>query len=402
MRLKSFIAKSKIVQRTYEMIFSIIGILPVKKNVIVFESFMGKQYSCNPRAIFEYLQQNHPEYKCYWSVDRRHMERFIQYQNVFILPRFSVKWLLLMPRANYWVSNSRMPSWIKKPKHTIYLQTWHGTPLKKLGIDIEEIHMPGTTTEKYRENFKKESSKWDYLISPNQYSSEIFKRAFDFKGELLLTGYPRNDYLIANNSNNKICILKKRLGIPEEKKVILYAPTWRDDEYYGVGKYKLNLNLDMDSLYEQFKSEYVIILRTHYLVSSNNLSVLEKYKGFLYDFSSHNDIKELYLISDILITDYSSVFFDYLCLDRPIFHYTYDLESYRDKLRGFYFDLERYSPGPLLFTTLDIIESIKGLSKGFIPNISHYEFKDKYCGREDGNSTKRVVEKVFKPYVKDS
>src|SRR5699024_5114208 len=132
--------------------------------------------------------------------------------------------------------------------------------------------------------------------------------------------------------------VKSVCGIPNNKKVILYAPTWRDNQFYKIGHYKFNLQLDLERLKESFKDEYVIILRLHYLVEENlNLSGLE---NFVYDFSHHSDISELYLISDLLITDYSSVFFDYANLNRPILFYVYDIEEYRDQLRGFYIDFE--------------------------------------------------------------
>lgn len=123
-----------------------------------------------------------------------------------------------MARAEYWVFNTRLPLWIPKPKHTIYLQTWHGTPLKKLANDMEEVHMPGTNTEKYKRNFTNAAKRWDYLISPNQYSTEIFARAFKFEKTILETGYPRNDFLYTHNTKQIIDQLKKKLDIPVKKK----------------------------------------------------------------------------------------------------------------------------------------------------------------------------------------
>src|SRR5690606_38460746 len=124
------------------------------------------------------------------------------------------------PRAKYWVNNVRLPGWMPKPAGTVYVQTWHGTPLKKLGIDIEEVHMPGTETSNYKANFLNESAKWNYLVSPNAYSTEIFTRAFGYKGQVIESGYPRND-LLAAPSETLASTIKKQLGIPDEKKVML-------------------------------------------------------------------------------------------------------------------------------------------------------------------------------------
>ncbi|PKG22097.1 CDP-glycerol glycerophosphotransferase family protein [Niallia nealsonii] len=375
----------------YKILFQLVGYLPAKKKSIIFESFLGKQYSCNPRAIYEYLKEYHPEFDMYWSVDSRFIENFEE-KDLMIVPRFSLKWLFKMARAEFWVSNSRLPLWIPKPKHTTYLQTWHGTPLKKLAADMDEVYMPGTSTEKYKENFLFEARNWDYLISPNAYSSKNFRSAFQFDKKVIESGYPRNDILYDHGTKDNMDELKKKFNLPLNKKVILYAPTWRDDQFYQKGKYKFDLELDLKKLKKELGNEYVVILRMHYLVAEN--FDLSPYKGFAYDFSNYEDIRELYLIADLLITDYSSVFFDYGNLKRPIIFYVYDIETYRDKLRGFYFDFEKTAPGPLVKTTEEVIDYIK--------NVDSMEFTEKYndfyntfCYLEDGNASSRVVKEVF-------
>lgn len=381
--------------KIYQVAFTIMGILlPKDKKMIVFESFLGKQYSDNPRAIYEYIQQKYPEYDLYWSAEGKSLEKF-EGHDVQILRRFSFRWMMKMNRAKYWVSNSRLPLWIPKPKQTIYVQTWHGTPLKRLAADMDEVHMPGTHTEQYKRNFLAESSKWDYLISPNSYSTEIFQRAFQFNKTMLETGYPRNDYLITANEPKEIERLKKQIGLPLDKKIILYAPTWRDNQFYGRGRYKFELQLELDKMRENFGDEYIILLRMHYLVAEH-LNI-EEYKEFVYDLSLHEDIRELYLISDVLITDYSSVFFDYANLKRPILFYVYDIEEYRDTLRGFYVDFEKEAPGPLVKTTDALIEQIKQLEHMQRTYREKYDqFYEKYCDLEDGNASARVVESILK------
>ncbi len=298
-----------------------------------------------------------------------------------------------MASAKYWVSNSRMPLWIPKPKHTVYLQTWHGTPLKKLAADMDDVFMPGTNIENYKQNFLKESANWDYLISPNPYSTKIFRRAFAFKKEMIESGYPRNDFLYNANNEKDILALKKKYQIPTDKKVILYAPTWRDDQYFEKGKYKFDLKLDLKQMQEQLGDQYIVLLRLHYLIA-NHIDVSE-YKGFAFDFSHHEDIRELYMVSDLLITDYSSVFFDYANLKRPMIFFVYDIEDYRDRLRGFYFDFEEKAPGPLVKTTEEVIEEINKLEKNKRLPRNFDEFYETFCSWEDGNATKRVVETVW-------
>ncbi|ASN04122.1 CDP-glycerol glycerophosphotransferase family protein [Virgibacillus necropolis] len=386
--------RSNTLKDLYKTAFVILGKLPVKRKLIMFESFLGKQYSDSPRAIYEYLLENNFSYDMYWSVDRRHM-KFFEDKNVKYVRRFSIEWLLLMARAGYWVSNSRLPLWIPKPKHTKYLQTWHGTPLKRLAADMDEVHMPGTNTERYKQNFLKEASKWDYLVSPNAYSSEIFKRAFQFNKKMIESGYPRNDFLLNSNNEETITQIKQSAELPEGKKVILYAPTWRDNQFYAKGKYRFNLELDLARLREEFGEEYVIILRLHYLVAEN--LDLTGFEGFVFDFSRHEDIRELYLIADLLITDYSSVFFDYANLKRPMFFFVYDIDDYRDNLRGFYFDFEDKAPGPLVKNTEEVISAIKEVDQnGFKPSTTTEAFYQKFCYLEDGHASERVVKEVFK------
>ncbi|GGE56678.1 CDP-glycerol:poly(glycerophosphate) glycerophosphotransferase [Pullulanibacillus camelliae] len=375
----------------YRKLFTVAGNLPADKKLLIFESFSGKQFSCNPRAIYEYIIKEYPDYKTIWSVDRRYLTLFRE-KNIPHVRRFSLKWLFYMARAKYWITNSRLPLWIPKPKHTTYVQTWHGTPLKRLASDMDEVHMPGTTTEKYKANFHKESSKWDYLISPNRYSTEIFQRAFNFHKEMIESGYPRNDYLY--NYKNDQQAIKNRMRLALDKKVILYAPTWRDDQFYGRGRYKFDLDLDLDMMKETLGDDYIIVLRMHYLVAEN--LDLEPYKGFAYDFSSYEDIRDLYLVADLLITDYSSVFFDYANLRRPMIFYCYDIDTYRDKLRGFYFDFERKAPGPLVKTTEEVIASIEEFEKNhFELSDSFNAFFDKFCYLEDGQASRRVVQRIF-------
>ncbi|TCP19003.1 CDP-glycerol glycerophosphotransferase (TagB/SpsB family) [Scopulibacillus darangshiensis] len=393
MSLFSKITDLSLTKRAYKAVFKIVAMLPAKKKLVMFESYLGKQYSCNPRALYEYLQENHPEYQLVWSVDPRYKEQF-EKRNLPYAKRFSVRWLFLMASARYWVTNSRMPLWIPKPAHTIYLQTWHGTPLKRLASDMKEVHMPGTTTEDYKRNFYKESRNWDYLISPNAYSSEIFHRAFQFDKMMIESGYPRNDFLHNSNDQESIDRLKKDMGLPLNKKVILYAPTWRDDQFYEKGRYKFDLDLDLNEMKEKLGDKYIVILRMHYLVAEN--FDLSPYEGFAYDFSKHEDIRELYLISDLLITDYSSVFFDYANLKRPMIFYVYDIDSYRDKLRGFYFDFEEKAPGPLVKTTEGVIKSISDIEHNdFQVSPAFDRFYQRFCYLEDGKASERGVNEVF-------
>ncbi|MBO4395962.1 MAG: CDP-glycerol glycerophosphotransferase family protein [Eubacterium sp.] len=368
----------------------------IKEKTVMFESFFGRNYSDSPKYIFEYLSKTYPgQFKCVWvRADNKKLR--LPYPSKQV-KRFSFRYFYYLGKSKYFVFNVRPPKYFIKRDDSIFLETWHGTPLKKLGTDMDAVFMAGgTDIVAYKKNFTDNSKKWDYLIAQNAFSSETFRRCFEFGGTMLETGYPRNDIMHAEPSvmEEKIRETKSALGIPDGKKIILYAPTWRDDEWYGTGQYKFTLKLDLDKLRETLGDEYVVVLRTHYLIV--DALELDRYTGFAFNGATFDDISLLYLISDILITDYSSVFFDYANLKRPMLFFCYDLDKYRDVLRGFYFDLEELLPGPLVFTTEEIIDTIRNL-----PSVME-EYKEKatgfyerFNGWEDGSASKKVVEEVF-------
>ncbi|MGI2327555.1 CDP-glycerol glycerophosphotransferase family protein [Planococcus sp. YIM B11945] len=374
--------------RAFRRIFVLIGRLPKKQKLVVFESFHAKQFSDSPRAIYEYMKDHHPDFKLLWSIDKDAEKMFRDFQVPFVR-RFTFRWFLTFPRAKYWVNNVRLPSWMPKPHNTVYLQTWHGTPLKKLGIDIGEIHMPGTKTSTYKKNFVTEAAKWDYLVSPNAYSTEIFRRAFHYSGKVIESGYPRND-ILTNPSEELTANLKKKLGIPAEKKIMLYAPTWRDNEFYQKGKYKFEFQFDLENWKKEFGQEWVLLSRMHYLVAEN--FDFSAHEGTVYDVSSYPDIRDLYLISDLMITDYSSVFFDYAILNRSIIFFMYDLEQYRDELRGFYIDMEKEAPGPIVQSEEALFQAMhEGATAAVETSHVFQAFRRKFAALEDGRATERVV-----------
>lgn len=362
----------------------------VQSNLVVFESFFGRYYSDSPKYIYEYLEKNYKgKYECVWIFDKKCMQK-IPYSAKKV-KRFSLKYYKTMAMAKYIVFNGRQPLRLEKRKESVFLETWHGTPLKTLVFDMDEVM---SATPKYKANVFRQASNWDYLVAPNKFSSDIFRRAFMYSGAMLDSGYPRNDILYNGNNEKTINEIRKELGIPDGKKVILYAPTWRDDEFYDVSQYKFSLKLNLDLMREKLSDEYVVLLRTHYFVV--DAINVDDYEGFAINGATYSDIARLYLVSDILITDYSSVFFDYANLRRPMLFFTYDLEKYRDVMRGFYMNMEDEVPGPLVFTTEEIIDAIKNLPSINEKYKEKYDaFYDKYCGWEDGNATKRVVETVF-------
>lgn len=377
-------------RKLYEYIYKYYNSKPLNEKQIIFESFRGEFYSDSPKYLYEYLYDNYgDEFDYVWVVDDLNIK--IPH-NPRKVKRFSLKFYKEVARSKYWVINGRQSRRVKKRNSQIIVSTWHGTPLKKLGLDMDNVY---TEDPSIKRSYIKVAKAWDYLISPNRFTSNIYRSAFNYNGEILESGYPRNDILY-NAGEDFINGVKAKLNIPSDKKVILYAPTWRDDEFQGVGSVDFKLKLELDKLKKSLGEDYIVLVRTHYFIADN--LDLNSYGDFAINVSGYDDIAELYLISDILITDYSSVFFDYANLKRPILFYTYDLEKYENTLRGFYLDVKKDLPGPLLFTTEEVIASILDINSVQDEYCEKYdEFYERFCGFEDGNASKRIVDKIWNP-----
>ena len=389
-KIRSFIKKPRLGWIYRNIYMSIFNKRDLKNNMIVFESFRGKFYNDNPKYIYEYLYKHHSnDFEFVWVInDRKNKKKVLGSSK--IVKRFSLKYYYYMAIAKYWVTNVRQPLRLRKRDDQILLSTWHGTPLKKLGLDIDTIH---SANPKIKKHFIISANKWNYLVSANKYSTDIFRRVFGYEEEVLEYGYPRNDILYEKNPSI-VKIIKEKLNIPFNKKIILYAPTWRDDEFYEAGQYKFNLKLNLEKLKNKIGHDHIILIRTHYFIADK--LDLKDFENFAFNVSYHDDIGELYLISDILITDYSSVFFDYANLKRPILFYTYDLEKYSSTLRGFYIDMEKDVPGPLLFTTDEIVKAIQNIDKINLEYKERYdEFYNRFCYLDDGNASEKISKKVF-------
>jgi len=396
-KIKNFIKKKykrlrKLAKKITIILYKIeTKLIPIQKHMIVFESNMGRNYTGNPRCIYEEMVKSglDKKYRCYIMLDDL---------NTFIpgtakkIKRTRTRYFFIMGIAGIWVCDSRQPNYIVKRQGVHYIQTWHGTPLKKLALDMDSVNMAGETDiEKYKKVFYDNTRTWDYLISQNQFSTEVFKSAFAFDKSMLEIGYPRNDILFHGNNQETIIALKKKLGLPIDKKILLYAPTWRDNEYYKKGAYKFNNAMDYDLLKEKLGEEYVCIVKYHYLVKDN--LDWSTYNGFIYKFDMCDDIAELYLVADMLITDYSSVMFDYSILNRPMLFFAYDLEQYKNNLRGFYFDLIEEAPGPISRTTQELIESILDYNEAEFKE-KYKAFRDKYNHADNGYASKEVVKLI--------
>lgn len=369
---------------------------------ICFKAFNGKSYSCSPKAIYEYMltQEQFKDFKFIWVFKEPEKHRYLEKNpNTTLVQDSTRAYLKAMAVSKYWIHNYRVSDHIYPKENQIYVQCWHGTPLKKLGYDITKGDNVLNSIEEIRFKYKVDAAKFKAILSPSRFASEKFISAWNLKAIgkencVIEQGYPRNDKLFHADEADKLAI-KKALGIENvHKKIIFYAPTWRDNQHDSTIGYTYKTEVDFDKLQEALGEEYIILFRAHYLVA--NSFDFEKYSDFVYDVSSYDDINDLYIVSDLLITDYSSVFFDYANLRRPMLFYMYDFDSYKNEMRDFYFDIDEL-PGPIVKDEDSLIEAIRGLDRYMLAYGEKYiAFHNKFNYLDDGHASARVVDAVMR------
>lgn len=365
------------------------GRLLPRKQTVLFECDRGTHYGDSPRYLYERLLERDHGLELVWASNTT--MRLTDPASRKIV-RNSPRYFWELSRAQYWISNQNFRPEMTKPSGTRFLQTWHGTPLKRMQHDVPEM---ASRDPDYHRKASLLTSYWDALVSPSPYATRCFRSAFRFEGPILEQGYPRNDPFSWPDRDRRRDLARARLGLSgDPRKVLLYAPTFRDDNRPGQ-HWKHNLELDVHRMCEEFGDEYVLVLRLHPLVRQGMPKNLPR-EDFLIDAAKYPDVSELLLISDALITDYSSIFFDYAALQRPILFFTYDLENYRDQLRGFYLDFEQEAPGPLLSTNDELFEALRGLDAvrtKYGPTVA--EFARTYGPKDDGRASDRVLDAFF-------
>lgn len=375
----------------------------IDDHMVIFETFMGRQYGDNPRAIYEYMIRDprFDDFRFVWVLNESEKkEQFPQLDRAETVALRFATYYDAYARAKYVITNSNLDYGIMKREGQVFLQTWHGTPLKKLRCDIEaEGGNAINSLEEIRSKNDLDVVRYDYFIAPSPFAADRFDSAFrlsamGMRNVLIQTGYPRND-LLYHYDADFVAAQRQALGIPEGKKVILYAPTFRDNQHNGAG-YVYDLALDFDRLQKELGADYVILLRVHYFVARQ--FDFNQAKGFVFDVSSLDDITPLYTIADLLVTDYSSVFFDYANLRRPMVFYMYDRQAYADDIRGFYIDLDEL-PGPIVETEDALLEAVREAedAAGYeaVYGEKYDAFRQKYNPLDDGNASQRVVDILF-------
>lgn len=360
---------------------------PIDEKIILYQSFQGKSMTGNPYAIFKNLisQDEFSKYTHVWAMDSDMIIQpfYEKHPNVIFVEIDSMEYIKYLATAKYLINNTSFPYYFQKNQGQVYINTWHGTPLKTLGTDIKDTKVSAHS------NIQRNLLQVDYLVSQNKFTYEKLLNSHDcqsiYNGKILDIGYPRIDLTINHNNNN----IKSILSIEEGKKVILYAPTWRGKVGTETDTSKILLN-DLEHIKSKVTDEYIVLLKAHY---------------FTYNYFKENgcehlcvpeyvDSNELLSVVDILITDYSSIFFDFLATENPVIFYSDDYEDY-EKTRGFYIPYETM-PGPICRNIDDLIETIVNIDDIKVKYNNNYsDFLKTYCYNDDGLSTERLINIVF-------
>lgn len=344
-------------------------------NLVLINSLGGKRFGDSPKMIYDYLR-SHDEYKhlrLVWSFVDNPTKYDTGCENIKMDTWHYFKTAL---KAKYWISNVNIERGLDfKKKATHYLNTWHGVPLKFIGNDC-----PG------RKDYN--MSYVDSFCYSGPFEFDIYQRAFKVKaGNMLLSGLPRNDELYHVNAE-KVAEMRKRLNIPDGKKVLLYAPTWRESEDGGK-TYNLAPPVDFKKWEKELGDEFVLLFRAHHFTTQH---MKIQFNDFIRDASDYPAINDLMIASDILISDYSATIFDYCILERPIVSFAYDFEDYKES-RGLYIDLATELPCGIVKTEDEVIESIKTMDYAAASERTK-AFKNKYVP-VGGNATELCVKALF-------
>ena len=365
----------------------------VDENYVLYQVRDGQSMTDSPYAIFNYLLQNKSFENCQhvWVVatqakQKAYAKQYSNFKNIRFIVKESEDYLFYLTKCKYIINNATFPAYFTKKPNQIYINTWHGTPLKLMGLDIENNLIESQNTIK---NFLSS----DYIISPNKHTTEIFKHAFKLQGlndkAILEIGYPRIDATINTKEKDVVRKLKKQGLKISDAPILLFSPTWRgslvndpDDNIEEITEMIAELNK---------KTKYQVLLKVHPFIY-NKAKGNKKLKKFLV--SDGFDTNELLSIVDLLVTDYSSIFFDFLVTNKPIIFYTPDCEEY-EKSRGLYLSVDSL-PGPSVYTTeelIDVIQNETTILKKYQDNYKTY--KQQFVNLDDGFVTERVVNQVF-------
>ncbi|MGP3775927.1 bifunctional glycosyltransferase/CDP-glycerol:glycerophosphate glycerophosphotransferase [Streptomyces sp. SDT5-1] len=359
---------------------------PVDENLAVFSAYWGSGYRCNPAAVHAAARRLAPHIKPVFLVDERHADTRLPDDVERVVIGTSRYWEV-MATAKYTFNNVNFEMAVEKRPGTVHVQTQHGTPLKRMGVDLVEYPAAAAAAGSLAKLLQR-VDRWDFNISSNHHSTEVWERAYPGAYESLDVGYPRNDAYYTSTAAD-VAAIRRRLGVPDGKVAVLYAPTHRDYRTEFLPQ------LDLAAFCRDIGDGFVVLLRAHH--SYAGAPALERLlrSGALIDVTDHPSTEDVCLAADALVTDYSSIMFDYANLDRPVVVYADDWDVYRET-RGVYFDLVDAPPGPVARTQDELTAAFRdGAWQGAESERLRGAFRRRFCQFDDGFAAERVVRRVL-------
>jgi CDP-glycerol glycerophosphotransferase len=351
---------------------------PIDPKLAAYAAYWYRGYACNPRAIYEKARELAPDVRGVWIVKAEGAKDMPP--GVEHVVSGTPEYYDLLARARYLINNVNFPNHVVKRAGQVHVMTHHGTPLKRMGMDL--ANAPGK--DRNLTAMLRRSRRWDYSVTANAFTTLIWERVFPVRCETLETGYPRNDAL-ANATPEDARRIREQLGIAEGQTAVLYAPTHRE---YADDP---TPPLDLADVASALGPEFVVMARLHYFYDEHPVLRALHEEGRIRDVASHPSVEELCIAADVLVTDYSSIMFDYAVLDRPIVIHAPDWETYREQ-RGTYFDLMSEAPGPITRSEQELVEVLR---TGRDDAAARAAFRERFCSLEDGGAAERVVRRVF-------
>jgi CDP-glycerol glycerophosphotransferase len=372
--------KGRLRRRALRLYYQVQLRRPIDESLAVYAAYWYRGYACNPAAIYERAAELAPHIRGVWVVWGDRLQSLPD--GVAHVEPHTRAYYRTLARARWLVNNVGFPEHVVKRPGTTQVQTHHGTPLKVMGLDQQRF--PVTARGMDFDDVLRSCGQWDFSVTSNPHTTEVWERAFPFSGEVLEVGYPRNDQL-ATATPQDVARARRELGLAPDEVALLYAPTHRD---HHAGFKPV---LDVEDFADRLGAGHRVLVRAHYFYDT---PAMPKHP-LIKDVSRHPSIETLCLASDLLVTDYSSLMFDYAVLDRPIIIFAPDWETYRT-VRGVTFDLLSNAPGSVCATPADLVEAIRsGEAWGDQAAKARDLFRQRFCGLDDGHAAERVVRRVF-------
>ena len=364
--------------------------LPVQNNKIVFSNFCGKYFGCNPKYVVLELLKSQKDYDLVWLAENNILEEDLDVpEGVRIVRNTYPEAIQELATAKFWVSNVRLIKYFKqglqKKDEQVYIQTWHGSlGIKKIDGDANQKFWERSSWDGFEEV---DSKAVDYLISNSDFENGVYKSAFWNRGEIKQLGHPRNDIFFTDNDPVKKKVYD-RLGIDLSKKIILYVPSYRDNDRLYC--YFMDYEKVVPTCNEKFGGDWIMCVRLHPRAAKYSEKILMPSENVI-DCSHYPDIQELLVSAECAITDYSSCIFDYLLTYKPAFVYARDLEEF-DEERGFYYPFSA-TPLSVAKNNDELINNITNFDEKTYKQSVKSFLEGKGC-IDDGNAAKRVVELI--------